>query len=96
MKSVALRSVKEAFDANGISMPEPAYRLIGALPPVTTSPAATSGKAPREEPTGPMNIPPSDVEAGDVEVDRYLEDQIRDDRLESDASDLLQSDAPRE
>lgn len=87
LKSEAQRLVKEAFDDAGIVMPEPMYN-IKLRPP--RKPAG------REEPKrAPQEAAQADT-AVDTAPDRAVVKQMRDEKRDSDAEDLLSDAAPRE
>lgn len=87
VKSEAIRRIKEAFDENGIEMPEPIYRvhLRDGQASVTAPEAATklkpewSGKTPDEE--------------EDLSVDRSIDDQIEDEQKSAKEVNLLSAGA---
>lgn len=85
----AMRLSLAAFDAAGIEMPEPTYRLIsnGA----TTTPASTaSPKSPTK--TGPT----PQIEDVQVKVEMALERMVNAEREELQDGDLLKREAPEE
>jgi small-conductance mechanosensitive channel len=92
VRSEAIRLVKQAFDAAGVSMPEPIYSLrlsgtAGGTPAAAeTAPApGPRGRAARG-PTVAIDIAPQD----------HLERQITGERRGHAADDLLNPDAPKE
>ena len=93
VRSEAIRLLKQAFDAAGVSMPEPLYRvrLAGTTPGMApasgeadTVPAA--GRRPRYGPTVAIDIAPQ----------AQLERQISSERRRHAGDDLLTPDAPKE
>lgn len=85
VKSEAIRNVKEAFDADGISMPEP-IRNYRQLPPAEI--ASESGRSP--EPTE------SDLATvADTRADPVMQEKVNEARDKGE-DDLLAKDAPRE
>lgn len=77
-RSEAIRRLKEAFDAAGIEMPEPAYL-------VRTEEVPKKPKTPERKPTRKPSLP----HEADVSVDTHLEKQIEAEREISDEEDLL-------
>ena len=92
VRSEAVRLVKHAFDAAGVSMPEPRYDVRLATPggtAVASSPDQDGPSAAPQAPRGPavaLDIAPQD----------HLDRQIRGERSDHAADDLLRADAPRE
>lgn len=82
VRGEAIRRVKEALDAAGVSLPEPTLRVLAA------------GAAPVAE---PAPAPPAPAAAGpaDVSVDRHLDREVAEDRAEQ-PDDLLDPSGPRE
>ncbi|MFG0329885.1 MAG: mechanosensitive ion channel domain-containing protein [Phycisphaerales bacterium] len=98
VKSEAMRLVKEAFDAHGVAMPAPEYR-IDLLGRDLSKPAADrdEGMTPSPErtiapvtPPPPPPATPSEEVVGDVEPDDVLERQIELDQASSDEENLLE------
>eukprot|EP00903_Cladosiphon_okamuranus_P004167 g4165.t1 len=85
-KSETIRLVKMAYDAAGIEMPEPIYRvyLKGGLPSPEV-PAATPEK-PRRKP----DTEEFDVELSDTSPDRTIDDQIEAEKEERKDENLLE------
>jgi small-conductance mechanosensitive channel len=83
VRSEAIRLIKERFEADGITMPEPTYRVQ-----MVAAPAA----APREPPGAPE--PPRITDTGDISVERHLDEQIAAERAGEE--DLLEESAPQE
>lgn len=83
VKSEAIRTVKAAFDAAGVDMPEPAYQLkLRQMEEGET-------RVPAREPAAPISFEaPRPI---DVSVDTTLDEQIEEDRKLSDEGDLLKS-----
>jgi len=87
VRSEAIRQLKTAFDAAGIDMPEPIYRVSG-LPPVATPTA--------ERPREPAAPPPPATAERDVSRDTHLDREVAADRAEAGTVDLLDPGAPQE
>ena len=91
----AIRQILAAFEAAGIEMPEPTYRILSAdaLPPSATTPEPTP-ETPGEAPA-PVNDP---SESPDVQAraEQQLERIVEEEREGAADEDLLQHDAPRE
>lgn len=95
-RSEAIRKVKLAFEAEGIGLPEPIYRLRfdGGVP--TTEDKPTSKKT---SPPAKAKRPPAakDTDAeGDVSPDRELERKVEEETSRNADGDLLDDNAPRE
>jgi small conductance mechanosensitive channel len=92
VRSEALRLVKQAFDAAGVNMPEPLYRVrvTGTAPGVTAAPGGIE-EAPsaRDTPRGP-------TVAIDIAPHDHLDRQISGERRGHAEDDLLSPDAPKE
>ncbi|MDX1625520.1 MAG: mechanosensitive ion channel family protein [Wenzhouxiangellaceae bacterium] len=88
VRSEAIRRVKEAFDAAGIVMPEPVYRL------------RIVDHASAKEPAAPASPTPPRGEAGDAPIDvapdRTIEERVRVDAEDDAARNLLSGDADKE
>jgi small conductance mechanosensitive channel len=92
VRSEAIRLVKQAFDAGGVSMPEPLYRVrLSESVPGTRSDAGEpeAHAAPRLAPRGP-------TVAVDISPQDHLDRQISTERSGHAEDDLLTPDAPRE
>ena len=91
----AIRQILAAFEAAGIEMPEPTYRILSAdaLPSSATTPEPTP-ETPGETPA-PVNDP---SESPDVQAraEQQLERIVEEEREGAADEDLLQHDAPRE
>lgn len=85
VRSEAIRNVKEAFDADGISMPEP-IRNYRQLP---TTPSDSEDSRPLEPTEADI------IEIADTRADPVIEDKVKEARNRGER-DLLASDAPRE
>ena len=87
VRSEAIRLVKQAFDAAGVTMPEPILRLTGAAADTATAPG-TGPAAPRAPrgPTVAIDIAPQD----------HLDRHISGERRGYAEDDLLTPDAPKE
>lgn len=102
VQSEAIRRVKEAFDAAGIVMPEPIYRLrivdraveqaVDAAVDKTAGPptAESSGRHSDRPPTRPS------TEAADIDVDHTIEKRVIVDAQDAESENLLSPDADRE
>ncbi len=80
VKSEAIRLVKEAFDVEGLEMPEPIQRVRLERMPKPKEVAKPSQPA---------------VPARDMRPDRHLDEEVQAERAAEEA-DLLQADAPKE
>lgn len=85
-RSEAIRLVKAAFDAAGIEMPEPGYRihLRDAV-----SFKSGEGAAARHEPATPSRPATAMAKAGDVTVDHAIDEQVTEELRTSDEENLL-------
>jgi small-conductance mechanosensitive channel len=85
-RSEGIRQVKCAFDAAGIEMPEPIYRvhLREAASPAPGPAARIGGER-------PLPGPPADTEKTDVTADRTIDDQLANDLRNSDEENLLKN-----
>lgn len=85
-RSEGIRLVKCAFDAAGIEMPEPIYRvhLREAASPAPGPAARIGGER-------PLPAPPADAEKADVTADRTIDDQLANDLRSSDEENLLKN-----
>lgn len=85
-RSEAIRQVKSAFDAAGIEMPEPIYRIhlrdAASLKP-------GEGGAAQAEPAPPPRPAAPKAESSDVTVDRAIDEQVAEDLRTSDEENLL-------
>ena len=91
-RSEAIRLVKLALEREGYRMPEPAFRLRfeGEEPALP----AGKGKGKAAKPTSADQAETSD--AGDTAADKTVEQRVAEERANSGASDLLDSDAKQE
>lgn len=87
VRSFAIRAVKAAYDAAGVSLPEPAFRIRRDATAADAEAEATRRARPREEPVAAEE---------EVRVDHHLEAQIDADRRASEGPDLLATEAPLE
>lgn len=85
-RSEGIRLVKCAFDAAGIEMPEPIYRvhLREAASPAPGPAARIGGER-------PLPAPPADAEKADVTADRTIDDQLANELRSSDEENLLKN-----
>ena len=83
-RSEGIRLVKCAFDAAGIEMPEPIYRvhLREAASPAPGPAARIGGER-------PLPAPPADAEKSDVTAERTIDDQLANDLRSSNEENLL-------
>lgn len=91
----AIRQILAAFEAAGIEMPEPTYRIVSAdAPPSSATTHEPTPETPREAPA-PVNDP---SESPDVQAraEQQLERIVEEEREGAADEDLLQHDAPRE
>ena len=91
-RSEAIRMALAAFDAAGIQMPEPTYRVItdlGAKPQATAKPAAKE-----QAPVEPAEI--AQVQDVQARAEQELEEIVNEERQDSGAEDLLSRAAPEE
>ena len=84
----AIRTVLGAFDAAGIAMPEPTYRLI-------TQDALAEAPVQPTTPNRPALDPQEQLDV-DVRMENELEAIVEDERAEQGADDLLAEAAPKE
>lgn len=98
----AIRQVIAAFDAAGIAMPEPTYRLLTpqALPELParaaqSGPAASASRASKPASDLAANAADSEVIV-DAQMEHDLEAIVDDERADTQAGDLLNQDAPKE
>lgn len=102
VRSEAIRRIKEAFDAAGLDMPEPIYRLrmegVAPAPAPTTSPAPPPGREEEEEEEEEASDaePTTDRAEIDISPDAHLDREIAADRAASTENDLLDPTAPKE
>lgn len=86
-RSEAIRMVKCAFDAAGIEMPEPIYRIhlreAGMVQP------DDAGRAPGRRSAAAASVALADAADADVAADRTIDDQVADDLRTSDEENLL-------
>ncbi|MCW9059961.1 MAG: mechanosensitive ion channel [Gammaproteobacteria bacterium] len=85
-RSEAIRLVKAAFDAAGIEMPEPIYRIH--LRDAASLKAGEGAEA-RPEPAPPSRPAAAAAEASDVTVDHAIDEQVAEDLRISDEENLL-------
>ncbi len=85
-RSEGIRLVKCAFDAAGIEMPEPIYRvhLREAASPAPRPAARIGGER-------PLPGPPVDAKKADVTADRTIDDQLANELRSSDEENLLKN-----
>ncbi|SDI45946.1 mechanosensitive ion channel family protein [Lutimaribacter saemankumensis] len=91
----AIRQILAAFEAAGIEMPEPTYRIVSAdAPPSSATTHEPTPETPGEAPA-PVNDP---SESPDVQAraEQQLERIVEEEREGAADEDLLQHDAPRE
>lgn len=86
-RSEAIRLVKSAFDAAGIEMPEPIYRIH--LREAATRNAGDAGTAGGPRPPPAARLAVDDADGADVSADRTIDDQVADDLRTSDEENLL-------
>ena len=91
-RSEAIRLVKLALEREGYRMPEPAFRL--RFESETPALPAGKGKGKAAKPTSADQAETSD--AGDTAADKTVEQRVAEERANSGASDLLDSDAKQE
>ncbi|MCU4652932.1 mechanosensitive ion channel [Roseibacterium sp. SDUM158016] len=92
-KGEAIRVVKARLEEAGIGLPEPTYRILGALPAPTGAAAAAPKPA-----AAPPTPPPAPVEVQEVGVTETadLETLIEAEREALSDDDLLRREAPQE
>ncbi|MEM1444264.1 MAG: mechanosensitive ion channel family protein [Verrucomicrobiota bacterium] len=89
VKSESIRLVKEAFDQQGIEMPEPSYRVNfpgGEIPAPETVAKKDSSPVPHSEP----------VREEDLSADDAIDEQIEAEAMESEEENLLLPKEPEE
>jgi len=90
-KSESIRLVKEAYDAAGIAMPEPVYRVL--LPGGAAAALGGEGEAGTHEGHETAPRPPAQSGAplieDDLSVDHTIDDQIEEEQKNSDEMNLL-------
>ncbi|PIW26560.1 MAG: hypothetical protein COW30_14200, partial [Rhodospirillales bacterium CG15_BIG_FIL_POST_REV_8_21_14_020_66_15] len=84
VRSEAIRQTKAALDAAGIDMPSPSYKVT------LERAGAPAAALEAQRAAGVTEEPP----AHEVDVDRYLQDQIADDRRRAEEPDLLETPDP--
>ena len=91
----ALRQVKYAFEAVGITLPNTTYtiQMDGALPD-STDPTGTAHAAP--QPTEPSPLKDADIDTVSAKAEGALDRLINAEREISDGEDLLREDAAKE
>lgn len=92
----AIRQILAAFEAAGIEMPEPTYRVL-TRDIAATTPATPAGPA-RPQPAPPAAPANDPAESLDVQAhaEQQLERIVEEEREDTAQEDLLQHDAPRE
>jgi small conductance mechanosensitive channel len=85
-RSEAIRLVKAAFDAAGIEMPEPIYRIH--LRDAASLKPGEGGEA-RPEPAPTPREAAATAEASDVTVDHAIDEQVAEDLRTSEEENLL-------
>ncbi len=97
VRSEAIRLVKEAFDAAGISMPEPTFNLHIA------DAGSTARQLPEQQTTRHSAAVTTDqtfsvsaTDMQDIRVDRTVEQQVAEEQNQSDGVNLLDKNAPQE
>lgn len=92
----AIRQILAAFEATGIEMPEPTYRVL-TRDIAATTPATPAGPA-RPQPAPPAAPANDPAESLDVQAhaEQQLERIVEEEREDTAQEDLLQHDAPRE
>lgn len=90
-RSEGIRLVKSAFDAAGIEMPEPIYRIhLRDAGELRSSDAGITGRERQ-----PSRLVPADAEKADVTADRTIDDQVADELRSSDEENLLKPETER-
>lgn len=91
----AIRVVKAAFDAAGIEMPEPTFRILGGFEAPQAPPEKARGRRTPAAPPAPDEIA---AEAGNVgaEAEQQLERIVEAERAAPEREDLLSAAAPEE
>lgn len=95
-RSEAIRRVKIAFEAEGIGLPEPIYRLRfddGNLPAGLPASSASVAKAPEDK---AKEAPQVDTSEQDVSPDREIERKVEEESSRNDGGGLLSKEAPQE
>ncbi|MEM6304399.1 MAG: mechanosensitive ion channel family protein [Pseudomonadota bacterium] len=99
-KSEAIRVALAAFDAAGIEMPEPTYRLItqgGAAPELPTGGPREARTAPPAQPVDAAQVvEDAGVQVVDTSQDKALEKLVDDERADRERPDLLRREAAEE
>jgi small conductance mechanosensitive channel len=90
-RSEAIRLVKCAFDAAGIEMPEPIYRIH--LREAGTLRTGGVGDSAGDRPISAQRPAPSDAGMADVSADRTIDIQVADELRTSDEENLLKNNA---
>ncbi len=93
-RSLAIRSVKDALEENGFTLPEPIYRLRfdGGLPDVAVKQSDSGISQNKKTPSRPA----AKSDEMDVTKDTHLEDKVNEERENDGNSDLLDHDRPVE
>lgn len=97
LRSEAIRAVKQAFDAAGVVMPEPIYKL--RLDNAAAAPLAASTATPDaglEAPAAPRRMPSLRGSMQNVKADRTIESRVEADARHHNEENLLDPAAPTE
>lgn len=86
----AMRQILAAFEAAGIAMPEPTYRVVmgDALPPASQTPRSDPAMATPNDPDESLDV--------QAHAEHQLERIVQEERKVTAQDDLLRRDAPRE
>ncbi|MFD1510411.1 hypothetical protein [Lacimonas salitolerans] len=88
----AIRQILAAFEAAGIEMPDPTYRLVMCDPP---APAQQTTQHSPQGPAAPANNPDDSLDV-QASTEHQLERIVEEERVVTAQDDLLRRDAPRE
>ena len=97
VRSESIRLVKQAFDRQGIVMPEPVYkvRLFDAGSASATA-LVTETEGVVQRPVPSRDIDEEPIATGDVSVDRTIEQKVAAEDQTADEENLLSPDTTRE
>ncbi|MBU2874815.1 hypothetical protein [Marinobacter salexigens] len=100
-RSLSIRAAKNALETQGFTLPEPIYRLRFDQTPDTLAPDAPEQPVQTQEPAKEKAKapPPSELPAEellDVRPDTHISRQVREERSDAAAEDLLDDTRPIE
>jgi small-conductance mechanosensitive channel len=97
-RSLAIETVMRALERDGLSLPEPAYRLKFEDFSAEVARVSKGGKpkATRKQDEKPPPDTPEEIEAFDISPDTHLAEKVRDEREQKGEEDLLDTERPTE